>query len=174
MACPDPNRGPTPGNADGALRRCHHGDRLRRQDAHTVEASAAEHHLREAGKVCGGSEEPGVPDDAAHSVGGGVVHGAGDRGTPPESGWGDAGSQAWRRTETGVVHPERPEDKARAIFVQLEAGGAPHQLAEDLEVDVAVDGARARLADGPLVRDLPEADSITGPVLAGVEVGAQS
>ena len=76
------------------------GERIEEADA--IQLAAVDHHLREAGKVVGRGEEPGVSGHAAHVARGGVVNYAAQRhaGGRETLGGRDAGNPTRRAEET--------------------------------------------------------------------------
>ncbi len=115
---------------------------------------ASKQHAAEDGQVRRRAEEPGVARDAAHAAGGWIVHDAaqhlrlGSFARPGERQAAlrrsDARTEARRREEGRLLHPERIEDLLLGELVERLAADAPNDIAEQEEVDVAVHEALTR------------------------------
>ena len=105
---------------------------------------AAQHIFCEFGKIVGCREEAGVAGDSAHAARGGIVDDAAQhfailivlRGRY-------ARRPLCGRKKACVFHAERREDVLAGVLVERLAGYFLYDEAERLEVDVAIDEARA-------------------------------
>ena len=153
-------------HACGRRRRDHPFDRRRRQNSRALEAAAVEQHAAEARQVRRRAEQPRVAGDAAHTASRWIVHDAAQernrRVACPERSRGVAGPRQWaaplgrrdarlqrrRRQEHRVVHRQRIEDVRLRVAIEALAADAAHDVAEQEEIDVAVDEPLARLRRG--------------------------
>ena len=168
-------------------RRRHPRHRRRRQHAHAVERAAAEQHAAEARQVAGRAEQPGMPGHAAHPPRGRIVHHAAQRRRPTRPlarprpsgvaalGRRDPRPQRRGRQEPRVAHPERRED---CVASCTRPASAPLTRADDLaeqeEVDVAVDEALAGRGGRHLVARQFDGRVVAGPRLGEVDVRPQA
>jgi len=119
-------------------------NRGRAHDAHAVQLAAIQHHLREAGQISGGGEHAGMAGYAA------MLRAVGSCTTPRSGGyrWSRA---PWVRCvaralpAAGTSYPACPaaEDVIARVIGKGLSAQAVHQLAEQDEIDVAIDEARA-------------------------------
>ncbi len=120
------------------------------RSGHLVDRRPAEHGepaeeiFSKAGQVVAGREQPGMTRHASHAARRGIVHRAAQHLTllVVLSGR-DAGRPLGGRQKTGVFHAQRGVDVGGGKVVQADAGHLFNQEAEDLEVDVAINEARA-------------------------------
>ena len=140
-----------------------HGER--REDPPAAVRAVVEQHAAEDRQVGRGAEQPRVAGDAVHPPRGRIVNDA------PQhlAAWAvarvavrraalrrrDPRDQRRRRIEHRVFHAERLEDVLLGVLVERLAADPPHNLAEQKEVDVAVDEAgagrcRRHFLDSPL------------------------
>ena len=168
-----------------ADRRARHlRDRQRREDARAVVGAAGEQHPAEDRQIGGRAEETGVAGHAAHPPRRRIVDDAAQHlrlrslAGPCEGqaalGRRDARPQARGRQEHRVLHAERIEDLLLRELVERLAAHAPNDVAEQEEVDVAVDeplaGRRRRhFLDGERDRGVRP-----GPGVAEIEVGPEA
>ena len=116
--------------------------------------AAAEQHPAEDGEVGGGAEQPRVAGDAAHAPGGRVVH---DAAQQLRGGRLRTASQRPQQRSVGAIrgriaaggrnvvslHAQRLEDPLPRELIERYAAHAADDVAEQKEVDVAVDEALA-------------------------------
>jgi len=128
-------------------------DGERRQDARALQCAAAEQHSAEDGQIGGRAKETRVSGDAAHATRGWIVHDAaqhrhvGALTRPAEARAAlrrrDARRERRRWVEGCVAHAERLEDTLACEPIERHATDALNDVAEEKEVDIAVDEALA-------------------------------
>ena len=140
-------------------------DGHRAEHAHAVQLAAVEHHLCEARQVVGSGEHSRVAGNAAHIARGGVMHHAAQRRLVFGQllGGRDARHQRGRRLEHRVLHTERLEDVLARVIRDHLAAQAVHELAQQDEIDVAVDEPRARGSGGRIGVGQLDAVLVAGP-----------
>ena len=166
-------------------RRSHPGDGQRRQDLRAGQPPVGEQHAREPRQVARGRKQPGVPGDAAHAARRRVVNHATERrlfrivagprrhrGAP--LGGRDSRPPRGRRIEAGVVHAERLEDFTHEKLVERRAARAMHDLAQQEEVDVAVDEALAGRGGRHFLAGQLDGGVVPLPRIGKVHVGPEA
>ncbi len=111
---------------------------------------------------------------AAHIAGGGVVDDAAQDLAFHSFRGSDALAQRGGRVEAGVLHAEGVEDTLGHEPVERLAADLADDLAQQHEIDVAVDEALAGFGDGPVNQRQPDAGVVTGPFRLEVHVRPQS
>ena len=164
--------------------RRHLGDGERREDTRTPVAAAAEQHPAEDGQIRSRCEQPGVPGDTIHAARRGVVDDPAEHrhvgtlagpavGCAPLRGR-DARLQRGWRIEHRLGHPERRED----VFVREPVERLPadslDDLAEQEEIDVAVDESRARRGGRNLLHRELDGGVAADPLIGEVHIGPQA
>ena len=127
----------------------HPGNGERRERSHAVHRAAAQQHPTEDRQIGRRAEQPGVAGHTSHPARRRVVHRAAEHHgvrpvARPTQRWTRLGRrnpwhQRRRRVEHRVAHAERHEDPLADVVLERQAGHPRHDLAEQEEVDVAVD-----------------------------------
>jgi hypothetical protein len=108
-------------------------------------ASAVENHLAELPEVVRGGEDAGLTRHPSHVARRWIVHyAAQQRAVLQHLGRRNARNQCRRGKIAGLFHAQRIEDHLPHVFVLGQAAQAVHDLAQQNEVDVAVDELRFR------------------------------
>ncbi len=125
-----------------------------REHASPVQHPAVQQHPAESRQIGSRAEQTRVPGDIAHAAGGRIVDDAPQKRhrrltTRPSERTAslrrrDPRPERFRRHEAGVAHLERLEDVRLRVPIQPLAGDARDDVAEQKEIDVAVDVALAR------------------------------
>ncbi|EKD33996.1 MAG: hypothetical protein ACD_75C02514G0001, partial [uncultured bacterium] len=137
------------------------------------DSAPAEHHPGKDREVVGGREQAGMAGNAAHAEGGWIMNLAAYHLSPPEIRGSDTQPEVPGRFEQRILHAERCEDVLPAIFVQGPAGYPADQIAQDLEVDIAVGECAAGRMHRLLGDDLFQRYFIPGPLGVLIQIGPQ-
>ena len=149
------------------------GNGERPEDSDALERAAIEHHLGETRQVVGGGEQAGMSRHTAHVAGRGVVHHAAQGRRIPGGALGgrDPGYQRGGRLEHAGVHAERQEHVFARVRGDHAASQAVYQLAQQNEIDVAIDIAHAGRAGGAERASQTDAGIVSRPGLLQWHVG---
>ena len=114
--------------------------------------------------------------DAAHHSGARVMHHAAQRSVYFRVNFGrrNARQERGRRQESCLIHSQRLEDLLARVVVEHLAADAVHDLAEQNEVCVAIDEARAGGNDGHFLHRALYARLVAAEFRFGVEVGPEA
>ena len=144
MSQPRPRRMGWSGGLCGSVN-LRDGERAEQADA--IEFAAVQHHLGEARQVVGGGEHAGVPGHAAHVTRGRVVHHAAQRRAVLSAcaRWARcaAAPSVGRRQEHRLLHAQRQEHVLPRVIGEQLAAEPVHDLAQQDEIDVAINEAHA-------------------------------
>ncbi len=125
----------------------HLGDRLRAQDADTVELAFAQQHQRDAGKVRGGGDESAGRSDRRRVGVVGAIRAAPERVT---IGRGEGAFELPWRFKRRAAHTERLEKRAAGVLGKGLTRGLGRHVAREGEAVVGIDDALTRWVEGAL------------------------
>ena len=158
-------------------------DRERREHARAVIGAAAEQHAAEDRQIGRRAEQPGVPGDAAHAAGGRIVHDAAQHlplaafARPRQRRQLSVGAMRGRSAGGGrnIVSfiPSGSKISCLANWSSGMPAHAPDDVAEQKEVDVAVDEALRRAGGRHLLDRQRNRRVGSGPGLGEIDVGPQ-
>ncbi len=151
----------------------HFVDRLRPENPGVAGASSVKHHLGKHGQVMCGRKKSRMARYAAHPAGSRVVRLADQQPAVDELGGSDPPVNRRCRAETGVIHFQGREDFALAPTVERPSRNPAHQLAQNLEIDIAIDAAGSGRANRALGDDLRHRPVVAGPLRVQVKICAQ-
>ena len=153
---------------------CKLAHRQRAEDAHTAILAQVQHHLSELRQIVRRRKQPRVPGHAAHHSRRRVVHNPAQRHAVLVLRRRNARAPALRRQEPRLTHAQRPEDLLLGEFIERLAAHHAHDLAQQNEIDVAVNEMFARRRARLVGQRHSYAGLVPIPGRFQVEVRAQS